>query len=151
MGIMGSINAAIAKKESVENGSQGCQKFVEEVEYEPMTIYIQKPFNCDDAPKYRRENYPFVVDCFDLLDELSFENATNFVTTLSDVICGYDGAVAYIMPDYRIVVTNDWHGGGLASDKVIEMTSDCVKRMFSLAKIDCRVEMGTRPATSPVG
>ena len=44
MGIMGSINAAIAKKASVENSSQGCQKFAEEVEYEPMTIYIQKPF-----------------------------------------------------------------------------------------------------------
>ena len=68
------------------------------------TIYIQKPFDCDNVPTYRRDNYPFVIDCSDLLNILSSDDVTDFISTLKNSISGYDEVLAYAMPDHRIVV-----------------------------------------------
>lgn len=117
-------------------------------------IYIQSPVPCsigNSQQTRRQEGYPFVVDCLDLLNELSAKDAADFVATLGDVINGYDGADAYIMPELRIVVTNEWRAFNSPTPELIEATKGYAKRMISLAKINCRVKSGTRPAISPAG
>lgn len=115
------------------------------------TIYIQKPFDCDNVPTYRRDNYPFVIDCSDLLNVLSSDDVTDFIITLKNSISGYDDVLAYAMPDHRIVVLTGLLFHEQKSDEIIRLAIGCAERMLSLSKIDCRVEIGTRPAISPAG
>ena len=115
------------------------------------TIYIQKPFDCDNVPTYRRDNYPFVIDCSDLLNVLSSDDVTDFIITLKNSISGYDDVLAYAMPDHRIVVLTGLLFHEQKSDEIIQLAIGCTERMLSLSKIDGRVEIGTRPAISPAG
>lgn len=115
------------------------------------TIYIGKPFDCDNVPTYRRDNYPFVIDCFDLLNVLSSDDVTDFIITLKNSISGYDDVLAYAMPDHRIVVLTGLLFREQKSDEIIQLAIGCTERMLSQSKIDGRVEIGTRPATSPAG
>lgn len=115
------------------------------------TIYIGKPFDCDNVPTYRRDNYPFVIDCSDLLNVLSSDDVTDFIITLKNSISGYDDVLAYAMPDHRIVVLTGLLFREQKSDEIIQLAIGCTERMLSLSKIDGRVEIGTRPATSPAG
>ena len=115
------------------------------------TIYIQKPFDCDNVPTYRRDNYPFVIDCSDLLNALSSDDVTDFIITLKNSISGYDDVLAYAMPDHRIVVLTGLLFHEQKSDEIIQLAIGCTERMLSLSKIDGRVEIGTRPAISPAG
>ena len=68
------------------------------------SVYIGKPFDCDNVPTYRCDNYPFVIDCSDLLNVLSSDDVTDFISALRNSISGYDEVLAYAMPDHRIVV-----------------------------------------------
>ena len=113
------------------------------------TIYIQKPFDCYNAPTYCRNNYPFVIDCSDLLNVLSSDDVTDFIITLKNSISGYDDVLAYAMPDHRIVVLTGLLLHEQKSDGIIQLAIGCTERMLSLSKIDGRVEIGTRPAISP--
>lgn len=115
------------------------------------TIYIQKPFDCYNAPTYCRNNYPFVIDCSDLLNVLSSDDATDFIITLKNSISGYDDVLAYAMPDHRIVVLTGLLLHEQRSDEIIQLAIGCTERMLSLSKIDGRVEIGTRPAISSAG
>lgn len=114
-------------------------------------VYIGKPFDCDNVPTYRRDNYPFVIDCSDLLNVLSSDDVTDFIITLKNSISGYDDVLAYAMPDHRIVVLTGLLFREQKSDEIIQLAIGCTERMLSLSKIDGRVEIGTRPATSPAG
>lgn len=115
------------------------------------TIYIQKPFDCDNVPTYCRDNYPFVIDCSDLLNVLSSDDVTDFIITLKNSISGYDDVLAYAMPDHRIVVITGLLLHEQKSDGIIRLAIGCAERMLSLSKVDGRVEIGTRPAISPAG
>ena len=99
-----STNVATSPASSKAESQDYPQVSTEELEVRGSTIYIQKPFDCDNVPTYRRDNYPFVIDCSDLLNVLSSDDVTDFIITLKNSISGYDDVLAYAMPDHRIVV-----------------------------------------------
>ena len=144
-----STNVATSPASSKSEPQNYTQVSTEELEVRGLTIYIQKPFDCDNVPTYRRDNYPFVIDCSDLLNVLSSDDVTDFIITLKNSISGYDDVLAYAMPDHRIVVLTGLLFHEQKSDEIIQLAIGCTERMLSLSKIDGRVEIGTRSAISP--
>lgn len=146
-----STNVATSPASTEAESQDYPQVSTEELEVRGSTIYIQKPFDCNNAPTYCRDNYPFVIDCSDLLNVLSSDDVTDFIITLKNSISGYDDVLAYAMPDHRIVVLTGLLLHEQKSDGIIRLAIGCAERMLSLSKIDGRVEIGTRPAISPAG
>ena len=99
-----STNIATSPASSKAESQDYHQVSTEELEVRGSTIYIQKPFDCNSVPTYCRDNYPFVIDCSDLLNVLSSDDVTDFISALRNSISGYDEVLAYAMPDHRIVV-----------------------------------------------
>ena len=146
-----SANVATSPASSKAESQDYPQVSTEELEARGSTIYIQRPFDCNSVPTYCRDNYPFVIDCSDLLNVLSSDDVTDFIITLKNSISGYDDVLAYAMPDHRIVVLTGLLLHEQKSDEIIQLAIGCTERMLSLSKIDGRVEIGTRPAISPAG
>lgn len=143
-----STNVATSPAPSEAESQNYPQESTEEPEVCGSMIYIWRPFDCDNVPTYRRDNYPFVIDCSDLLNVLSSDDATNFIITLKNSICGYDDVLAYAMPDHRIVVLTGLLFHEQKSDEIIRLAIGCIERMISLIKIDSRVDPGARSASA---
>ena len=89
-----STNVATSPASSKAESQDYPQASTEELEVPGPTVYIGKPFDCDNVPTYRRDNYPFVIDCSDLLNVLSSDDVTDFIITLKNSISGYDDVLA---------------------------------------------------------